>query len=141
MLSGKLLSVSQELLHAVVVVGFQEVFEALLDPKLLICVSQQPKVDNGHHVLALLGVRTPHHYDKVLFSLRTQLQSDPFGQLLRNRVLNEPRLVLYLTVYYVLGLLPVALYCLRVDHERQLRVIELLVNMLLVVLETVAVYR
>ena len=50
----------------------------------------------------LARVRTSDHNYKVLFSLRPELESNPFREFFGNRVLNKPRLMLDLAVDYAI---------------------------------------
>lgn len=98
LLLSDLLTFPQEVFHAACIVDLKEIFEAFLDPELLICVSEQANVYDGEQILGLLGVGAAHDNDKVLLGLGSQLQGDSLSQLLRNRVLNVPCLMLDLTV-------------------------------------------
>lgn len=135
-----LLSVSEELLHAVVELGLEEVFEGVLHSELLVGVRQQADVDDGHQVLALLRGRASHDNDEILFCLRPQLQRDSLRELFGNRVFNIPRLILYFAVHNIVTLFAVVSHF-RVNRKRQLGVVEFLCNGFFVKLEAVRINR
>lgn len=100
---SELLAVTQELLHAVVVIDLEEVFEAVSQAKLLVGIGQNTDVNDGKHVAAhfLQVLRgASHHDDKFLLSFGTKFECDALRELFRNRVLNVPSLMLNLTVDY-----------------------------------------
>jgi len=82
LLLSQFLPISQKLFHAVAVVDFQKVFKALLDPKLLVLVSQNADVNDGEKVVTLLlqVVRgTSDNDDELLFCLGSELKRYSFG--------------------------------------------------------------
>jgi hypothetical protein len=139
LLGGNLLSVSKELLHGAIVVALQEVFEAVSGSELLVSVGQERDVEKRQEILALLGLRSSDDDDEFLLSLRTEFESDSFGEFLRDRILNEPRLVLELTVHNCVVVLSTLL--LSVKRERQLRIAVLILDLSLVEAESLRINR
>lgn len=88
------LAVRQERLHVVSIDVLEEVFEFVLDTELLAPIRQQTHVDDAQQVLWPLYLqRAANDDNEILLGARTQLKRDALRQLLRDRVLYEPRLV------------------------------------------------
>lgn len=76
---SKLLAVSKELFHAVIVVDFQEIFKTVFQAKLLVSIGQHTDIDNGEQVASTLFQvlrGAPDDYDELLLGLGAQFESD-----------------------------------------------------------------
>lgn len=77
----KLLALSQELFHTVVVSYLKKIFERILPAEFFISIGQQANVDDRQNVFNPSYVISwaPNYNDELLLCLGAQLQGNPFG--------------------------------------------------------------
>jgi len=132
------LPIPQEFLHTVIVAIFQEVFEAVLHAKLFISIGQDTNVDHWEHIFMFFSIWASDYNDKILFSFRSQLESNSFSEFFGDGIFNVPWLMLNLAIYNVICLFSFKIK--PIENERQFRLSKFFIKLFLAELKAAWIY-